>query len=106
MNTDIGYDHKEYRQEVAPAGFVRAETRPDWQGLRARLGAAHAARRILLDDVRVLHAKGSFDRACAHALTSLGHDLPDVNPDHSEVGNLPGANAADAAGRQIAGGRG
>lgn len=106
MNIDIGYDHKDCRQEVAPAGFVRAEVRPDWQGLRARLGAAHAARRVLLDDVRVLHAKGSFDSASAHALTSFGHDLPDVNPDHLEVGNLLGANHDGAAGRQIAGGRG
>jgi hypothetical protein len=106
MNIDIGYDHNDYRQEVAPAGFVRAEVRPDWQGLRARLGAAHAARRVLLDDVRVLHAKGSFDRACAHALTSFGHDLPEVSPGPSEVGNLLGANHEDTAGRQITGGRG
>jgi hypothetical protein len=102
MNMDIGQNPIEYRQEVTPAGPAR----PDWLGLRTKLGAAHAARRVLLEGARALCARGSFDRACAHALTSLGHDLPSVNPGSSEVGNLLGGNWEAAAGHQIASGRG
>lgn len=95
-----------WQEGVAPAGSMWIDARPDWRGLRARLGAAHAARRVLLEDARVLLRNGSFDRASAHALAAFGHGLPDVNPEASEVGNLPGANCGVAAGSPTAGGRG
>ena len=110
MNMHICQNPIEYRQDAPPAESVRPESwtvsRPDWLGLRARLGAAHAARRMLLEEARALYARGSFDRACAHALTSFGHDLPTVNPGSSEVGNLLGGNWEAVAGHQNAGGRG
>lgn len=86
------------QEEAAPVGSIPPDARPDWQGLRAGLGAAHAARRIVSGDGGSLLRHGSFDCMSAHALTSFMHALTDINVGTSEVVNLLGGNYRAATG--------
>ena len=73
----------------------------DWLGLRARLAAAHSARRALLTELGIAGpAGGSFAPAAAESLAGFGQALAAVNPNDLGDGKSPrrmGINVADAS---------
>jgi hypothetical protein len=78
---DIVFDRNSWTND--PAGRAGGFSRPlEWHGLRARLCAARAARRVLnaASAAREIAAEGSFDGVSARLLADYGPCLPAVNP--------------------------
>jgi hypothetical protein len=80
---------------------------PEWFGLRTRYGAAHAARREMLQMLALRPAPaGSFNRTAAAALLA-GYDAAQaVNPNSLVDGKYPAGNEGSVAGAPTVGDRG
>ena len=98
-------------REAAETGACDGESRPDWQALRDRLGAAHALRRSL-DEPREAIVRGSFAPLAALAggvfAQSVGacneQGKGPVNPKALSNGKGGRAIAVGTAGTLMAGG--
>ncbi|MGH6787862.1 MAG: hypothetical protein ACREBO_13615 [Novosphingobium sp.] len=76
MDTGFETIHRAWAARAATASGQAG----DWAGLRARLAAAHSARRVLLAaSAPAAPAKGSFAPAAAESLAALGEVLASVN---------------------------
>ena len=101
---EMGFDQNSWRIQPGP----QAGESVDWHALRARLGAAYAARNALAtregsgDSAR----SGSFDVDSARSVASFGQALAGVNPTVLGNGNRESGKDAGAAGPDADGGRG
>jgi len=86
-------------------GCEESPRSPEWHSLRARLGAAHAARSAMAN-LRGKERQGSFSPESAHAMDVLGQCLADVN--RTALSNVKGGGGIGngVAGEANAGGRG
>ncbi len=85
---DTGFDtlHRAWTGRQAAPG----QPAGDWAGLRARLAAAHAARRTLLaQSGGAGRASGSFAPAAAESLAGFDQALASVNPNDLGDGKPP-----------------
>ena len=105
---DIGFDINAWRPpSAAPAFDGGCGGAPEWLELRARLGAAWAARRELhLCDATPTVRSGSFNRNLAGELAGFELESPAVN--RIALGNLKSGegNADHCTGKLTPGGRG
>jgi hypothetical protein len=79
---EIELHHKAWPQ-LQSQHAVRQDAQPllDWQGLRARLMAAHALRReVAAEPAQPAFANASFNRSVAHELAALCDESYVVNP--------------------------
>lgn len=95
---------------LPPLSAVNHEAPPlDWHGLRARLSAVHALRPILNEarPQKTANAGGSFDSACARALSVYGRNTTSgqvaVNPTALADGNRTFGKDAAVAGAHMVG---
>lgn len=89
-------------------GPIRPDGRTgDWFSLRARCAAAHAARRVLLDQAAAsADPYGSFAPLAAQAIAELGGGFPAVNLTALADRKSPAGNDMGVAAAQVPGGRG
>jgi hypothetical protein len=98
---DIGIERQNWRFEAGTA----ADLRPDWQGLRARLAAAHAARAACAHLAQSA-VSGSFDRLSARSVATFPQDSEAVNPIALGYGKPVESIREEVAGPVLAGDRG
>ena len=105
---DIGFEDNHWLAAPTAHAFGGGcSGAPEWQELRARLGAAWSARRELAyGDHKSAGRSGSFDRTSVLALARFETRLSAVNP--IALGNLKsrGGNAGLQTGVSTPGGRG
>jgi hypothetical protein len=104
---DIAFDRKSWTRDPADRA-VGKSTSPEWHGLRARLVAARATRRVLSEDSAAGGAAfaGSFDGASARVLADYGERLSAVNPVFWAYGKPVQGMDANIAGETNPGDRG
>jgi len=78
---DIGFDRESWANDPADRADGKTGS-PEWHGLRARLSAARAARRVLVEEANVSGQPqaGSFDDSSARVLADYGQSQAIVNP--------------------------
>ena len=100
----IAFEHSNWTRSSAGKGL----SHPEWDGLRARILAAHQARRSLdtIAASRLLRANGSFDTQTAQRLDEFSQGIRLVNPNDSTNRKPAGDMDADVVGTSSTGDRG
>ncbi|MCB2077698.1 MAG: hypothetical protein KDE55_08370 [Novosphingobium sp.] len=105
---DMNFDHVDCTPLPGDWRLVGSPVRPDWHGLRARLYAAHAARRALvtLNGASANNVNGSFHKVAARFAVRHHQVLSSVNPDCWDDGKSGRVIHGPVAGNSRTGDRG